>query len=123
MHSLELTAFFAICALLGACTAERDYRPRVHGGDAERGRIALTEFECGACHQIPGIPGAVSKVGPPLDAFSRHSYIAGKWPNEPERLVAWLLDPPAMAPATAMPKLPMRDRDARDMAAYLYELD
>lgn len=118
-----LAALVASVALLAACATERDYRPRVYGGNAERGRAALVALECGVCHVIPGIPGAVSNVAPPLNAFSRHSYIAGKWPNEPERLVAWIRDPPAMAPRTAMPKIPMSDRDARDVAAYLYGLE
>ena len=118
-----LASVLSSAMLTAACVPERDYRPHVTGGEAERGRAALKKYDCGACHVIPGVRGAESYVGPPLDAYSRHSYIAGKWPNEPERLVAWILDPPAMAPRTAMPKVAMSERDARDMAAYLYELD
>ena len=54
--------------------------------------------------------------------YARRPYVAGKFPNEPETLVRWILDPPALAPHTAMPAVPMTDQDARDMAAYLYEL-
>lgn len=122
MRSFQLT-IIASAVFMVACVPERDYRPRVQGGDADRGRIALKNLECGACHVIPGVRGAHSRVGPSLANYARHSYIAGKWPNEPERLVAWILDPPAMAPLTAMPKVSMSDRDARDIAAYLYELE
>jgi len=122
MKSIQLT-LLASALFIAACVPERDFRPHVQGGDAERGRVALKELECGACHVIPGVGGAHSNVGPPLENYSRHSYIAGKWPNEPERLIAWILDPPAMAPLTAMPKVAMSERDARDIAAYLYELD
>ena len=79
-------------------------------------------YECGVCHVIPGIPGSVGHVGPPLDAWSRHPYIAGKFPNTPEVLVRWIQDPPAMAPQTAMPAAGIDATQARDMAAYLYTL-
>jgi cytochrome c1 len=34
--------------------------------------------------------------------------------------VRWIQDPPAVDSATAMPNLGVSERDARDMAAYLY---
>lgn len=108
---------------LVACMPDRDYEPRVIGGNAEQGRAALARYECGVCHVIPGVPDAVGKVGPALDNYSQRSYVAGKFPNEPEVLVRWIIDAPAMAPQTAMPAIAMSDRDARDMAAYLYESD
>jgi cytochrome c1 len=114
---------WAVALALGACTHERDYEPRVHSGDARRGEVALERHECGACHVIPGIAGAVGEVGPSLVDYGSRSYVAGKFPNEPETLVRWIRDPPAMAPQTAMPAVPMTDQDARDMAAYLYALD
>jgi cytochrome c len=114
----------AILALqLAACMRGPEHEPRVHAGDAQRGEAKLAQFECGACHIIPGIPGAVGRVGPTLDAYSQRSYVAGKFANEPETLVRFILDPPAMAPLTAMPAVPMSDQDARDIAAYLYEID
>ena len=81
----------------------------------------MARHECGVCHVIPGIPDAVGKVGPALDRYSRRSYVAGKFPNEPDTLVRWIVDPPAMAPQTAMPASAMSEQEARDMAAYLYE--
>lgn len=83
----------------------------------------LSALECGACHVIPGVPGAVGRTGPSLAAYARRSYVAGKFPNEPETLVRFILDPPALAPMTAMPAVAMSDQDARDIAAYLYELE
>lgn len=112
-----------LAPLLVACGRGPDYEPRVHAGDARRGEAKLAQLECGACHVIPGIPGAIGRIGPTLDAYAKRSYVAGKFPNEPETLVRFILDPPAIAPLTAMPAVPMSDQDARDMAAYLYELD
>jgi cytochrome c1 len=37
-------------------------------------------------------------------------------------LTAWLRDPPAIDPATAMPALGLSEAEALDIAAYLYNL-
>ena len=37
-------------------------------------------------------------------------------------LTAWLRDPPALDPATAMPALGLSEPEAHDVAAYLYTL-
>lgn len=118
-----LTVLIVAASLLTACAPERDYVPRVSGGDADRGREALARYECGVCHVIPGVANAIGTVGPALDDYSKRSYVAGKFPNEPETLVRWIVDAPAMAPLTAMPAIAMSHQEARDMAAYLYELD
>ena len=92
-------------------------------GDPERGRAALAELECGACHAIPGVRGPRSHLGPPLAGFAHSVYIAGRFPNTPEVLARWVRDAPALAPETAMPAVTMSDRQARDIAAYLYTLE
>jgi len=107
--------------LLAGCAPDPDYVPRVADGDARRGRAALIRHECGVCHVIPGIRSAVGQVGPALDDYARRPYLAGKFPNEPDGLIRWIVDAPAMAPMTAMPAAPMPEQDARDIAAYLYE--
>jgi cytochrome c len=95
----------------------------VPGGDAEHGRQAIQRrYGCGACHVIPGVPGAVGKVGPPLLWWADRSMIAGRIPNTPENLVRWIQDPQAIEPGTAMPALGVTEADARDIAAYLFTL-
>jgi cytochrome c len=114
---------FLLAALSGAAAcAEENVRPRheVAGGDAARGRVKIAAYGCGSCHSIGGVPGANSNVGPPLDAFAERSYIAGALPNTPESLVRWIMDPQGIEPGTAMPDLGVVERDARDIAAYLY---
>jgi cytochrome c1 len=106
-----------------ACTDEPDYRPRIADGDPAQGRVWLTQLECDACHVVPGVRGPAAFVGPPLTAYGRRVYIAGKLPNTPPNLVRWLRNPPSLAPRTAMPVVDMTDRQARDIAAYLYTLD
>jgi cytochrome c1 len=62
-------------------------------------------------------------VAPPLDAFARRTFIAGILPNTPANLVRWVVDPQAVDPRTAMPKLGLTQAQAQDVAAYLYTLD
>ena len=109
-------------ALLGACEDEVPAQFRVLGGDPEVGRALIASYGCTACHAIPGVPAFVGTVGPPLDDFSRRAYIAGRLPNRPMMLTAWLRDPPAIDPSTAMPDLGLSEAEALHMAAYLYTL-
>jgi cytochrome c1 len=97
-------------------------RPR-GSGDAERGRAALAELECGVCHVIPGVSGPRSHVGPPLAGFAHSVYVAGRFPNTPDVLARWVRDAPALAPETAMPAVAMSETQARDIAAYLLTLE
>jgi cytochrome c2 len=113
-----------LLALAGAgCTQHEPPRPApVADADAQRGRKALEQFDCGVCHVIPAVPGARGQVGPSLQHYARRAYVAGKFPNEPAHLVRWIMDPPALAPRTAMPATGVSEAQARDMAAYLLAL-
>ncbi len=91
-------------------------------GDPVRGRALIRSFGCGACHVIPGIPEADGIVGPPLDRMAERAYLAGVLANTHENMMRWLRDPPAVDPATAMPKVEMSDDEALHIAAYLYTL-
>ena len=93
------------------------------GGDARIGKRLIDQYQCGACHAIPGIPAAKGRIGPPLGGFGKRSYIAGGIPNQPDALTRWLMDPPAMRPGTLMPDLGITASDARHIGAYLYGAD
>ena len=105
-------------ALLAGCG---DAGPRVGGiaGDPARGRVALTQYGCRACHMIPGVTGSEVYVGRPLENLARRRVIAGTLPNDQANLVRWIRDPQAIDPRTAMPVLGVSERDALDMSAYL----
>lgn len=83
----------------------------------------MAEYGCGACHRVPGVPGADGLVGPPLDSWSHRSFIAGALPNNQANLVDWIVDPQAVEPGTAMPDLDVDESDAEDIAAYLLSLE
>lgn len=100
---------------------EPSVMPEATTGDIDAGRLALANYGCNSCHHIPGVAEA-SYVGPPLDAWAERSFIAGTLPNEPAYLAQWIRFPQAIEPGTAMPNLHVTEKDARNMAAYLYTL-
>ena len=74
-------------------------------GNPATGKALIQSYGCGSCHLIPGIRTARGMVGPPLLYYSRRAIIAGELPNTPPNLVAWIKDPVAIEPGTAMPNL------------------
>lgn len=110
-------------ALLAACEREEaGAQYRVFGGNPEFGQALIADYGCTACHAIPGLGTFSGSVGPALDGFGARAYIAGRLPNRPTMLMAWLLDPPSIDPETAMPAVGLTEAEARDVAAYLYTL-
>lgn len=104
--------------LLTACE-DVGIAPNQAGADAAaRGKAAAQRLGCGACHAIPGIWPA-GTTGPALAGFQQRGLIAGRYPNRPDALAAFLLDPAG----TAMPKQPMSREDAADIAAFLHSAD
>jgi len=106
---------------LSACSRREPAPPAVRG-DPVLGARLVDQFQCGACHSIPGIPAAQGRAGPTLAAFGRRSYIAGSIPNVPDKLVRWLVDPAAVKPGASMPAMGVSAVEARHMAAYLATL-
>lgn len=115
----------SLSLLLGAgCSSLVSSTPtyNIPGADANRGRQAMTEYGCIACHTIPGVTRADASVGPPLTGWAKRSSIAGEFPNKPEYLIAWIQDPQKLRPGTIMPDVGVPEVVARDMSAYLYSL-
>jgi putative membrane protein len=123
LHGLPV---LLLVALLTACSHEAGtalsarQAAQLAGGDAARGRVALREYGCGACHTVPGVVGAHGLVGPPLAGVGGRAYIAGVLTNTPEHLVRWIVNPRGVDPLTAMPITGVSEREARDIATYLY---
>ena len=119
---LRLFVVLGLLAAGGCSHGEADAAALTQGGDASRGRELIRTYGCGACHTVPGVPGAVASVGPNLAGISARAYIAGVVPNQPENMMQWIMNPPGIDSKTAMPNLHVTARDARDIAAYLYTL-
>ena len=121
----QLMLMLALMALLAACSSlQLSAAPAqiVAGGDPQRGALAIENYGCGACHNIPGIVGADSMAGPPLDEWANRRYISGKLPNQPEILIQWIRFPQTIEPGSAMPNLGVTEQEARDISAYLFSL-
>ncbi len=113
-----------VAALGAACGgSDRNPRVRVAEGSPNLGVKAIQKYGCGSCHTIPGVKGADALVGPPLIHWSQRTFIAGELPNTPDNLVRWIQDPKGVEPGTAMPDLGVTAEEARNIAAYLLQLN
>ena len=91
------------------------------GGSMNAGKAALKRYGCSGCHEIPGLD-ANGGVGPSLAGIAVRTELAGHLHNDPHNMIRWLRDPQGVAPGNGMPNLGVSERDAKDMAAYLYTL-
>ena len=92
----------------------------ITGGDPQRGESLFIRYGCGSCHGLKHVPKATGAVGPPLDGIAVRAMLAGRLNNSPENLQRWIREPQRVSPGTAMPDLHVGERDARDIAAFLY---
>ena len=103
------------------CAAPVD-APASRPPSVERGRAAMTQYACNACHNVPGITGSYVNVGPPLAGIAGRELIAGAVANTTEQMVRWIRDPRSIDPQTTMPAMQVNEQDARDIAAFLATL-
>ena len=106
---------------IAACGRDVNAAP-TRAPDGARGKQALYQYACSACHTIPGVTGSRPNVGPPLAGIASRTLIAGTLSNTQDNMVLWLRSPKEIKPHTAMPDLRVTREDAADMAAYLATL-
>ena len=107
---------------LSACGPRAAGTSEDASADLERGRKLIEQHQCGRCHVIPGVAAARGRLAASLESMGVRSYIAGRIPNRQDTMAQWIVDPPALVPGTAMPKLGVSTEDARHMAAYIESL-
>ena len=108
--------------MLSACGAAPIEPPLADELSIGRGEAAARQLGCGACHDIPGIDWPKGRVGPPLAGFGDRALVAGRFPNHSPLLADFVRDAPSLVPESGMPAVPMTDREARDIAAWLQSL-
>lgn len=122
MRILAVTPLTLVCALMGCAEPSKPTRT-LAGTDPARGLQLIHETGCASCHVIPGVRWPQGRTGNALAGIGARPLIAGRLPNQPDVMVAFVRDAPSLLPDTAMPSMPLTDAQARDVAAYLYTLD
>lgn len=120
---LVLLALIVVGVVADLIDERRDIRihaAAITNGNPDRGQAMFIQYGCGSCHGLKHVRKATGMVGPPLDGIAVRSMLAGKLNNSPENLQLWIRDPQQVSPGTAMPDLRVGERDARDIAAFLY---
>lgn len=104
--------------------------PELAGADLGKGRQLLETKGCSSCHVFTGVAALAASAPPAMDpkAFDRARRLAPdlrvtRERMTPARLVAWLRDPKAVKPDSAMPNVLLTDAEVKDVAAYLLGTD
>ena len=121
MKTRLLAGALALLTLAGCGKGNNEAAANGLQGDPQRGRIALAQHACRACHIIPGVSGPQTYVGRPLVDLAERRFIAGGLPNTQANLVRWIRDPQSIDPGSAMPAMGVSERDALDMSAWLLQ--
>lgn len=128
-HSIKLTVrrnagfhCLLLSLTIAACKPPPDDRQSMALGDPKKGLQAIERVACGSCHTIPGLKWPQGTVGPALTGLAERGLIAGKLPNRPDVVAAYIRNAPALVPGSAMPAMPVSEIEARDIASYLYEV-
>lgn len=108
-------------SVIASCGRDVNAAP-IRAPDVARGKRALYQYACSACHTIPAVTSSSPNVGPPLGGIANRTLIAGTLSNTQDNMVLWLRSPNVVKPHTAMPNLHVTHEDAADMAAYLATL-
>lgn len=104
-----------------ACKPSPEQSQFMPTANAAHGKKAIERVGCGSCHVIPGIRWPQGKVGPGLAGLNDRALIAGKLPNRPDVLAAYVRNAPSLVPDSGMPAMPVSETEARNIAAYLYQ--
>jgi cytochrome c oxidase subunit 2 len=103
-------------------TQEQQHASTPVATEAQMGHDAVMSYPCASCHTIAGTT-AQGKVGPDLThVASRETLAAGRLPNTPSNLSAWLHDPDQFKPGSHMPNLQLTDEQRDRIVAYLETL-
>jgi mono/diheme cytochrome c family protein len=101
-------------------------RPDFAAADPARGRTLMEANGCGSCHVFTGAPPLDGSTPYKADekALSTGMALApdlrfARERLKPEAVVAWVSNPQAVKPDTAMPEFKLAPADARDIAAFV----
>ncbi len=116
MKNPAIVLVFVLLAGFGCMSANKKQQMNAEQSSAPQ---LMIQYGCPTCHVIPGVPGAVGKVGPSLDSLAQRSFIAGVLPNSPTNLEHWIMHPQKIDPGAAMPEMGVTQADAKRISAFL----
>src|SRR5690606_11170031 len=110
-------------ALVTACAPAPEANTDMGAQAAARGKAAIERVGCASCHTITGIAWPEGKTAPGLaESLDGRALIAGRLQNRPDLLARFVRNAPSLVPETTMPAMPLTEREAYDVAAYLYQM-
>jgi cytochrome c len=118
--SIGTAAFAGAVLYVQTSRAAQTQANAITRGDWRAGQLVVGRYNCGSCHLMAGVDGAIGKVGPDLTHVGQRATIAGSLPSDPETMVRWLMHPQQLRPGSGMPEMGLTEKEARDAAAFLY---
>lgn len=120
----------ALMGLLVIAEPQQQYEQWVRGqkqsaadprdAKALRGKQVFQASSCAMCHAISGADFAGARHAPDLThVASRRTLASGTLGNTREEMAAWIRDPQALKPGTAMPATPLSNEDLDAVVTYL----
>lgn len=113
----------ALALAAAGCVDKADLPRSVAQADPAEGLRIVERVGCAACHAVPGVRWPEGRTGGSLAGVGARPLIAGRLPNQPDTMAAFVRNAPGLVPDTGMPAMPLTADEARDVAAYLYTLD
>jgi cytochrome c oxidase subunit 2 len=99
--------------------AQRKPAPQPVDAAALRGRELFLSGSCMLCHAVQGTT-ANARKGPDLTHVASRAHLAaGRLPNTPQALAAWIVDPQRIKPGVNMPVHMLNGDDLAALVAYL----
>jgi cytochrome c oxidase subunit II len=96
--------------------------PQPANEQLRRGRDVFLRSSCVLCHAVQGT-SAAARTGPDLThVASRRRIAAGRLPNNPATLSAWIADPQSIKPGSRMPATSLPAEDLTALTAWLASL-
>jgi cytochrome c oxidase subunit 2 len=99
--------------------AQRKPAPEPRDAAAQRGRELFLSGSCMLCHAIRGTTANARKAPDLTHVAGRPHLAAGRLPNTPRDLAAWIADPQKIKPGVNMPAHLLPDEDLKALVAYL----
>jgi cytochrome c oxidase subunit 2 len=98
---------------------QREPAPEPADASARRGRELFLSGSCMLCHAVHGTPANARKAPDLTHVATRERLAAGRIPNTPQDLAAWIADPQKIKPGVNMPAHPLPPDDLQALVAYL----